>query len=87
MKNPISKQQIKAIKGGDTSSLFQAIETLIYLHKEDNFTEGYKSCLADMRIRSERLAEYIGEQSEKLGMRFSLSKTIENYFNEALDND
>lgn len=57
----ITKKQLKKIKAGDSGELMRCIEFLIDSYEEDKFDNGYKSCIADMSVRSYRLAEAIIE--------------------------
>ncbi len=78
----ITKKTIKRIKAGHHDDLMEAVEFLLDTYKEDKFDLGYRSCLDDLSVRSQRLAEYI--QKNHIKGSTSLVKAIEDYFNEAL---
>jgi len=86
----ISKKTIKRIKAGYHDDLMEAIEFLIDSYDEDKFEDGYRSCLADMSVRSYRLAEHIVKKTTYGGIKLPdiavdvLSKVIEEYFTNAL---
>lgn len=90
----ITKKTLKRIKAGYHDDLMEAIEFLLDSYNEDKFDQGYKSCLADMSVRAQRLSEYINEMAEKYGEKCAdgiptltidkTAKAIENYFEEAL---
>lgn len=90
----ITKKTIKKIKAGSHNDLMEVIEYLLDTYNEDNFDAGYKSCLADMSVRAQRLAEHLSDMATKYGNRGNdeinwltvdqTAKAIEDYFNEAL---
>jgi hypothetical protein len=61
------KINFKQIKKGNRGYLLNAIDNLVDYYEEDKFNNGYKSCLADMSVRAERLAEKIHKESDKRG--------------------
>lgn len=93
----ITKKNIKQIKEGNHAVLMDCLNYLLDTYEEDKFDLGYKSCLADMSVRSQRLAEYIGKKAKKQGKtgkdfdevyfldQDDLAKVIETYFNKALN--
>ena len=85
----ITKKVIKRIKAGYHDDLMDAIEFLIDTHNEDKFDAGYRSRISDEAVMAYRLAEEIMKLSGKRTPTdpFNLttvSKTIEEYFNNAL---
>jgi hypothetical protein len=86
----------KETEKGRHDSMMEGIELLIDTKAETAFDEGYKSCLSDMSVRAERLAEYLENEAVKRGtmekgIHFSVPQAgiahmIEEYFNDALNN-
>ena len=89
----------RMVKWGDHDALMEAIELLLDTYQSRPFDNGYQSCLSDMSVRSQRLAEYVVKQAEKTGklgkdsnnepMAYfndadDLAKVIEDYFNKHL---
>jgi hypothetical protein len=94
----ITKKQIRRIQEGNYSTLIECIEFLLDTYEEDKFDNGYKSCLSDMAVRSQRLAEYIAKMATEGGVIAKrgkeeyftldvdeLAKVIEDYFESALN--
>lgn len=81
----IDKKTLKGIKKGDYSALIGAIEFLLDSYNEDKFDQGYRSCLSDLSVRSQRLAEEILKTYKKEGIKdCDLGKVIEDYYKKAL---
>lgn len=91
MKNPITAKRLKKIKKGNMTELLKCIEDLHWLFNEKSFDDGYKSCLMDMSVRSQRLAEqimaecFLKRRPEKPFNLENLAKFIEEYFDNALN--
>ena len=80
----ITKKQIKLIKEGYHDVLMDCLDFLLDSYDENKFDSGYRSCMEDMSVRSERLAEYIMEHPKQTFSKGELAKIIEEYFTEAL---
>jgi hypothetical protein len=95
----ISKKTLQRIKEGYHSDLMEAIEFLLETYNENKFDAGYCSCLADMAVRSQRLADHIKDSAPTIGHKprkgeevhvvevGDLAKVIIEYFNEALNKE
>ena len=81
----ISKKTLKRIKAGYHDDLMEAIEFLIDTYNENKFDSGYKSCMEDLSVRSNILADYIHENWLSGKNPNSLSDVIEEYFTNALN--
>jgi hypothetical protein len=92
----ITKKQIRQIKWGNHAVLMECITFLLDSFNEDMFGEGYKSCLSDMSVQSQRLAGYIIKHTSQTSkdkekpIKFfytpeNLQELIEEYFREALN--
>jgi hypothetical protein len=92
----------KATEEGNHDAMMEGIELLIDTKGETSFDDGYKSCMSDMAVRAYRLANYIGDQAAIRGKRGkdsneetlfyfndsdTLAQVIEEYFNNALNNN
>lgn len=91
----ITKKQVEAIRKGNHAVLMDCLDFLLDTYQEDKWDLGYQACLADMGVRSYRLAEYIlkhttvgGEPivpDDLEGMaKENLAKVIEDYFSKHL---
>jgi len=95
----ITKKQIKLIKEGYHDVLMDCLDFLLDSYDENKFDSGYRSCMEDMSVRSERLAEHILKTMKKKELHVTvdkrgfasiefdsdeLAKIIEEYFTEAL---
>lgn len=86
----ITKKDIRAIRGGNHAKLMDCLDFLLDSYEEDKWDLGYGACLADMSVRAQRLAEYIGDMATKYGNRGNdeinyltveqTAKAIEDYF-------
>jgi hypothetical protein len=92
----INKKDIKRLKKGDRNLLMQTIDDLLDTYEEDKFSAGYSSCLSDLNVHSQLLAEYIEKKALKVGRKAKtemvwilevdeLTKLIEDYFTKALN--
>ena len=97
----ITKKHLKQIREGNHATLMDCLDFLLDSYEEDKYDLGYGACLADMSVRSQRLAEYILDKVIELGKLEKISKDgstiyvfndkemlsaiIEDYFNEALN--
>jgi len=91
----ITKKHLKKIRNGNHATLMDCLDFLLDSYEEDKYDLGYGACLADMSVRSQRLAEYIVDMATKYGNRGNdeinyltveqTAKAIEDYFNEALN--
>ena len=90
----ITKKQLSKIRWGDHDELMKAIGDLLDYYHEDKFDNGYQSCLADLSVRSQLLAECITEEAKKKGClakkkyylleEDELALIIETYFRKAI---
>jgi hypothetical protein len=93
----ITKKQINLIEHGHHDILMDCLDFLLDSYDDDKYTLGYGACLSDLSVRSYRLAEYIHEKVEKIGLvakrkgeKYRVvdvdvtAKIIEEYFNKAL---
>lgn len=93
----ITKKQVKQIREGNHAVLMECLDFLLDSYEEDKWDLGYKACLSDLSVRSQKLAEYIIEHtiigSKKaqkddfsLTVVGDLAKVIEDYYTNALKN-
>jgi len=59
----ISKKKLRDISKGNFSALMQCIEFLIDHYNEDKFDLGYQSCLDDMGVMAQRIAEELHKKA------------------------
>ncbi len=83
----ISKKTIRRIKAGSYGDLMDSIELLIDAYNEDKFNAGYRSCMEDMEVRAQRLAEYLSPKITGLTTTDDIGKMIARYFNETLNGE
>ena len=86
----ITKKLLKKIGKGDHDALIEAVEYLLDHYEEDKFDQGYNSCVADLSVHAQILADEIwklhGERSpDKPFNKPNLNKVIEDYFNTILN--
>jgi len=93
--NKITEKNIKQIRKGNHAVLMDCLDFLLDTYDENKWDLGYKACLSDLSVRSQRLAEHIcktpGEKGrDKNGKPLSylneddLAKVIEDYYTKAL---
>jgi hypothetical protein len=94
----ITKKKIRQIKWGNHATLMECLDFLLDSYNEEKWDSGYKSCLQDMAVRSQRLAEYITKMATEGGVIAKrgkeeyftidvdeLTKVIEDYFESVLN--
>ena len=80
----ITKKLLKKIGKGDHDALIEAVEYLLDHYEEDKFKQGYNSCVDDLSVHAQRLAEYIEEKYLKGALKTGLAEVIEDYFNKLI---
>jgi len=91
----ITRAQVKQIEKGNHAVLMDCLDFLLDSYDEKKFDLGYRSCMEDMSVRSQRLAEYIHKKALKIGKKAKtdmvwildqdeLTAIIEEYFTNAL---
>jgi len=92
MMKKITKSDITQIKDGNHAILMDCLDFLLDSYDENKFDLGYKSCLEDLSVRSQRLAHVLNKHIADTYLNCSeleddLAKVIENYYKEALKID
>jgi len=90
----ITNKEIKEIEKGNHAILMDCLDFLLDSYEENKFDLGYKSCLSDMGVYANRLAEELHKKAQNYGKRafnngeeyFTLEEEeitefIEQYFN------
>jgi len=67
--NKITKSDIKKIKKGNHAVLMDCLDFLLDAYEENKFDLGYQSCLSDLSVRSQLLAEKITKTAEEKGKK------------------
>lgn len=91
----ITEKHIKQIKHGNHAILMDCLDFLLDSYDDDKWSSGYKSCMDDLSVRSQRLAGVILESTTIAGLKAltnefevdaeeKLAKVIENYFTKAM---
>ena len=83
----ITKKTIKRIQAGNYDDLMNSIEFLIDSYDDNKYSAGYRACLAEMKLRSYKIVEFLAEQKDWLfddETGEDLAKYIEEYFTNAL---
>lgn len=91
-KHYLGKKALRKIVDGDHDALMEAIEFLIDSKGDNNYDEGYHSCIEDLEVYSFRLAEKIIKKAGDIGDRDEkgyylmdddeLKKIIKEFFND-----
>lgn len=64
----ITKKTLKEIKKGNRDALLNIIDELLDIYQDDKFTNGYNSCVDDLRVHSRKLAVRLREEAELKGV-------------------
>ena len=85
----IKKKAVRSLKWGTTQTLLDIFEESIDLFNEDKYDLGYRACMDDLAVRSQRLAEVIMDYQARVRVHTNeeLAKVIESYYKQALDNE